>query len=159
VEESKAADEGEPIASGDVASDEEALTLERATERLLEDERLRSDLADDEAKPLIDWALAALTAAADRGEPLDAALDRIRAIGREINDLVGARHDLAADEIAARLRALAGLPDLGPLAFWRRWVGGGDAVDALTRRLADLDGPALVGAILALLPSESETRP
>lgn len=131
---------------------EEPLTLERAVERLLEDERLRSALADDEAQVLLDWALAALDTAVRRGEPPDAAVARLRATGRAVNDLVGARHDLDPATFAARLRQLAGLPDPGRLGVWRRWLGRGDAVDALMARLAALDGPALVRAVLALLP-------
>jgi phosphatidylserine/phosphatidylglycerophosphate/cardiolipin synthase-like enzyme len=132
---------------------EKPLSLERATERLLEDERLRSDLTDDEAQVLLDWAIAELNEADKRGEPLDDALARIRATGREVNDLVGGRHDIDAPTFARRLRLLARLPDPGPLDFWRRWVGQGDPVDALMDRLPSLDGPSLVREILALLPS------
>ena len=132
---------------------EDTLTHERAAERLLEDERLRSDLTDDEAQVLLDWALADLSAAKARGEPLSAALGRIRTVARQVNDLVGTRADLDARTFAARLRELADRPTPRPAGFWRRRLRRGDVVDDLVRRLPSLDGPDLVRAVLALVPS------
>lgn len=138
---------------------DEALTLEYATERLLEDERLRSALADDEAQALLDWALAELAAAEARGAALEPVVARVRAVAREVNDLVGARHDLPPSALAGRLRALIGQPASGSASLWR-WLGRSDAIDHLLRRLPTLDGPTLVRAILALLPPPStEARP
>lgn len=153
--------ENEAVEQRQAGPPEETLTLERAAERLLEDERLRSALTDDEAQVLLDWALAALNDAVRRGEAPAAAVARLRATGRAVNDLVGARHDLDPATFAMRLRRLAGLPDPGPLGVWRRWFGRGDAVDALLPRLAVLDGPALIRAVLALLPpvADPEARP
>ncbi|MCC6628677.1 MAG: hypothetical protein IT340_14895 [Chloroflexi bacterium] len=142
-----------------MADEVETLSLERAKERVLEDERLRSDLADDEAQVLLDWALTELDAAANRGEPVEAAVDRVRAQGHEINEIVGQRYDLAPAVMAARLRRLAGLPDPAPPSFWSRWFGNQqrDAVDDLLARQETLSGPDLVSAVLALLPAMSES--
>lgn len=132
---------------------EESLTLEQASERLMEDESLRTELMDDEAQVLLDWALAEIAAAEQRGEPLAPAVARTRAIGRQVNDLIGARGELSQRAFAARLRTLAGVPDPGSNRFWRHWWGRGDAIDALLDRLPGLDGPDLVRAVLALVSS------
>jgi hypothetical protein len=141
---------------------EDTLTHERAAERLLEDERLRSDLTDDEARVLLDWALAELSAAEARGEPLSAAVDRIRTVARQVNDLVGARADLDARAFAGRLRELVGRPKSGPARLARRRSGArrSDPVDDLVHRLPSLDGPDLVRAALALVsPAATEVTP
>jgi hypothetical protein len=131
---------------------DEPLTLAMASERLLEDERLRSALADDEAQVLLDWALAALAAGQAAGAPLEPTVDRLRAIGRQVNDLVGRRQELTSTEMAERLRRLAGQPPPGPWDRLRGWLGRGDTVTSLVHRLPTLDGPTLVKAILALVP-------
>lgn len=142
-----------------MADETETLSLDRAKERVLEDERMRSDLADDEATVLLDWALTELDAGAGRGEPVEAAVDRVRAQGHEINELVGQRYDLEPGEMAARLRRLASLPDPAPPFFWSRWFGNQqrDAVDDLLARQEALSGPDLVRAVLALLPATLES--
>ncbi len=66
-----------------------ATDVEWAAERLLEDERLRSNLTDDEFQPLLDWALEALEAvAADprRAAALDEAVGLLRQILMSAND-------------------------------------------------------------------------
>ncbi len=72
----------QPAPDADVAARQEW-----AAERLLEDERLRGELTDDEFQPLLDWALATVdrVAAETAGQTeevarrrLEAALDRIR---------------------------------------------------------------------------------
>jgi hypothetical protein len=70
---------------------DETMSLERAAERLYEDERLRADLTDDAARVLLDWAVATLERAQSRGESVADTLDRVRATGRAINDLIGGR--------------------------------------------------------------------
>jgi hypothetical protein len=132
---------------------EKPLTLEQATERLLEDERLRSALADDEAQVLLDWVIAALEAAAARGEALEPVVDRLRAVGRQVNDLVGERDTLTPAALADRLRRLAGRPPAGRATWLRRLLRRGDVVDRLVGSLPTLDGPALTRAVLALLPT------
>lgn len=129
---------------------EETLTLEGAAERLLEDERLRRDLTDEEAQPLIDWALAQIEAAAAAGRPLVEALEQVRAAARAVNDLLATA---PGPDTAARLRELAGRPAPPRTRFWQRLWRREDPVDALTRRLPSLTGRERLQAVLALLPT------
>jgi len=100
---------------GTVAADTSAEWLQRAVESLLEDERLRSHLTDDEADVLLAWGqkqveLAAQTVSAAGEEAsqenLDAVLRRIRSAMREINDLTGEKDSLSDKEMKQRLEAL-----------------------------------------------------
>ena len=135
---------------------DDTLTLEQSAELLLEDEGFRSGLDDDEARILLDWALGELDAAARHGEALEPVLQRVRQVGRQVNELVGARASLDGATFAARLRALAGLPQPRYSVIWRRWMRRSDAADTLTERLTELDGPALVRALLELATTRPE---
>ncbi len=69
--------------------------VESAAEKLIEDERLRSNLTDDEANAVVDWAIAWLdgraSAAPDAesaGQVVQAELGRVRPAMQKINDLM-----------------------------------------------------------------------
>ncbi|MCC7353518.1 MAG: hypothetical protein IT330_07140 [Anaerolineae bacterium] len=86
-------------------------TRRRIAERILEDERLYSNLEDHEAKVLTEWAMAQLDAPiAAKGKAAETALEergrRVRQALRDINDLVGERGRLSAEEREARLRTI-----------------------------------------------------
>jgi hypothetical protein len=110
---------------------------EWAAERLLEDERLRGDLTDDEYQPLLDWALAVVDRVAEAGaqeseavatERLEATLDAIRGVIGALGSIVVARHELSASELDARL-------DDAQAALTPLLAGPGDAAE-VTSRLA-----------------------
>jgi hypothetical protein len=103
------------------ASTDEAIAArqERAASRILEDERLRGDLADDEFQPLLDWAMAA----ADRLAASTAGLSDARAESRLDGGLSAIREAVTAagDAIAAyaehdvdRLRKALADAGIGP---------------------------------------------
>ncbi len=91
---------------------------QRAAERLLEDERLRSHLTDEQAKTLLDWGLAQLSAQMDNltqaSTPIEAknSVDNLTGRLRQtlvgINDLVGNKDSLSQGEVAAKLQDLVG---------------------------------------------------
>ena len=111
---------------------------ERGASRILDDERLRGDLADDEFQPLLDWALAETDriAASTVGMPdekadalIDKKLDAIREVVRAAGAAIVAHgegdskrrdSELAfvgkrwkrGDAMAALVRAFDGTPDL-----------------------------------------------
>jgi phosphatidylserine/phosphatidylglycerophosphate/cardiolipin synthase-like enzyme len=97
--------------------------LRRAVEGLSEDERLRSELTDDEARVLLAWGERELNGAADATRPaarnnapaaaerFDADSRRIRVVLRDINDLTGARAGLSESELTNRVA--------GILASWQ----------------------------------------
>jgi len=98
-----------------MASPEELQRLEqKAAERLLEDERLRSNLTDKQAKTLLDWGLAQLSAqiaalgpATIRAqETIDEVVKRLQNVMVGINHLVGDRAGLSHEEMVARLHEL-----------------------------------------------------
>lgn len=90
--------------------------LSAALEGLYEDERLRSELTDDEASILLGWAQARLeetssllTSGADRPATdglLQEYVQRLLNATREVNDLVGERGSLSNEALAERLRLL-----------------------------------------------------
>jgi hypothetical protein len=87
---------------------------QRAAEKILDDESLISKLKDDEAKALIDWALAEIEAGTDEsGDALNTRLQRTRTAMREINELVGDKQNLVADDLEERLVNLL-VGDLDP---------------------------------------------
>ena len=117
---------------------------ERAASRILDDERLRGDLADDEFQPLLDWALAETDRVAastdgksdgDADALIDAKLEAIREIVRSAGAAI-----LAHGEGDAKRRA-AELAFIG--TRWNR----ADQLSALGRRLED--EPDLTGAEIA----------
>ena len=86
-------------------------TRRRLAERILGDERLFSNLEDQEAKALTEWAMAQLDAPISvKGKAADFALEergrRVRQALRDINDLVGERGRLSTEEREARLRTI-----------------------------------------------------
>lgn len=131
------------------ASHDEAVAArqERVASRILEDERLRGDLTDDEFQPLLDWALAAADelVASTAGQTDEQADRRIDGGLSAIRDAVAAAGDAIAayaERDADRLqRALA---DAG--------LGAGDrGADGAIARLMierDLPGPE-IAALLA----------
>ena len=130
-----------PIAAGsDGPPDAEVEAWqERAAGRILEDERLRGDLTDDQFQPLLDWALSAADlagaeAAAVRGESADALLDERMS---RIKDVVGLGAEVVAahaeEDSERRGSALKELADLLAASPERGW-----ASSAATRQIADL---------------------
>lgn len=91
---------------------------QKAAERLLEDERLRSNLTDEQAKTLLDWGLAQLSLKVSKLGPaalqsedlakaaVEDATQRIQKTMTAINDLVGERRDITVKELTFRLRQL-----------------------------------------------------
>ena len=156
----------EPTADSAVPGDTEearAILEQRCAERLLDDETLRADLTDDEFAPAQDWALArlharvaALPAPDATGEhALEALVDALRRVLRTLNDVVGRRFDLSAEEFRAGLDALGA--ELAPTIY-------DDAetsmtarqrlrarAEALTARKDEDDGAALMAALIATL--------
>lgn len=133
------------------------LTVEQVIERLYEDERLRAELDDAEAKIMLDWAVAEVEAADKQGRPLAPVVDHIRTTSRAINDLVAERGRLDQAHLADRLRALAELPQPRLNRLLRRLLGRSDAVDELLGHIDRLDGPDYLQTLLSLAPSL--TRP
>ena len=141
---------------------------ERAAERLLEDERLRGNLTDDEFQPLLDWALAAVDGVAiqtsrasdDTAETrVDAAVAAVRQILVAIDRAIGERELLSRDEFAARLSeatdALAPpLVQNQALAAVRARVA--EAVDRIADEKDELDGPALTARLAEALAASTE---
>lgn len=120
--------------------------LERQIESLYEDESLRSELTDDEARVLLDWAGSRLRAAALAGARDAAYLDeqagRVRRTTREVNRLTGEKDSLSDAEFSERLAAL--LPGAGPAG--RLAPPARDLVEARRR----LDRRELIGRLTAL---------
>lgn len=162
------ADAPAPAARGGVApnGDAQAATVaarqERAAERLLEDERLRGDLTDDEFQPLLDWALAASDGLAARtaglsddeaDRMLDAGLDRIKDGVRTAGAAVSAMLDGGADARNAELARLAELvapPLVGENAVGRARVRLAAALEPITAN-PDLAGGDLARAVAEAL--------
>ena len=87
----------------------------QAAELILQDERLTSDLEDDAANILLQWALRlagqVVPAGMEQGQPLDRsavadAVAPVRGLARQVNDLTAGRTDLDEREFVARLLAL-----------------------------------------------------
>jgi hypothetical protein len=145
------ADKQKPASA--VSADEAvAARQERAASRILDDERLRGDLTDDEFQPLLDWALAA----ADRLVASTARLSDERAEQRIDGGLSAIREAVAAagDAITAygehdveRLRSA--LADAGIRARDQR------ADSAIARLLTEptLSGPEVAALIARRLGS------
>jgi hypothetical protein len=132
------------------SDDAVAARQERLASRILEDERLRGDLTDEEFQPLLDWALAA----ADRLAASTAGLPDERADQRMDHALSAIRESVAAaaDAIAAyaerdvdRLRRA--LADAGLGARHQRTDG------AIARLMIerDLPGPEVASLIASRL--------
>lgn len=86
---------------------------EQLAAQILEDVSLTDELTDDEAKTLIDWALAQTETLAARArqkagtaEDVDAQMKQIRRVMKQINRLVGRRTRLEPNEIKTKLSQL-----------------------------------------------------
>lgn len=86
---------------------------QQAEESLLDDERLRSNLTDDEFQPLLDWAIKQADAAADAtgsikneeqaAEVIAQQMAAIRSFLRSLNNLFGGSSFLPAAELSTQL--------------------------------------------------------
>lgn len=131
---------------------------ERAAERLLEDERLRGDLTDDEFQPLLDWALAAsdALAAGTTGLPdheadtaIEAGLGQIKDGVRTAGAAIAAMLDAGAetrDAELARLAELAAPPLVSENAGEQARARLGAALEPITAD-PDLAGQELATAL------------
>ena len=110
---------------GNIESSPVAQRQERAAERLLEDERLRGVLTDDEFQPLLDWALAASDGLADgtvglsddeAAGVMDAGLGQVRDVVQAAGGAVSAMLEAGTSGRNAELARLPGLvaPPLVP---------------------------------------------
>src|SRR5688572_17364349 len=124
---------------------------ERAAGRILDDERLRGDLADDEYQPLLDWAfiqtdrIAAATGSLSDAEADSRIEEGLQAI-REIVEAAGAAI-VAHAEGDARRRSTE-------LAFIGNRLNRGEKLQSLARRLdakPDLSGPEVATLIVEAL--------
>jgi hypothetical protein len=90
AEQVRRAEPAEPAAESDAVSVE--TRQERAAGRLLEDERLRGDLTDEEFQPLLDWALTVTdrVAASTDGLPDTDADAKIDAVVQAVREVLGA---------------------------------------------------------------------
>ncbi len=129
--------------------------LQGATEALYEDERLRSQLTDEEANLLLQWGEQSLAAAAAglgrspaRGKgqtaQFDAALARVRAALAGINDLAGERSSLSQDEVSARVAAIVAAWNGAPAAPGASHPAGSDLPP-------DLDTQQFIARVTGLL--------
>jgi hypothetical protein len=148
-----------------VADDEARDALEeRFAEQLLDDEGLRAELTDDEYQPLQDWALDRLheqaVALADPAAPeaeavMAGVVESLRQVLRAVDDSVGHRAERDAQAFADGLAPLveAVAPPLyaaeGPANEVRQNVAA--AIPRLAAQKDDLDGPALVQELVAVL--------
>src|SRR5512138_2542672 len=84
--------------------------LASAVEGLYEDERLRSELTDDEANVLLGWAQAQLEEAAKSRAATDDLFQeyarRVRKAARDVNDLVGEKADLGDGSFLVRVMGI-----------------------------------------------------
>lgn len=144
---------------------------QRFAEQLLDDETLRADLTDDEYQPLQDWALdrlheqAVALADPDASEAETAmagVLESLRQVLRAVDDAVGHRADRDAqafsDGLAPVVEAVA--PPLyaaeGPATEVRQNVEA--AIPRLAAQKDELDGPALVQELVAVLSGPGQAR-
>ncbi len=130
--------------------EERARAVQRAVERLAEDERLRSDLTDPAASAALAWAEQRLRDGANSAPPqadaatiqaaVEAQFKQVRATLRALNDLTAARRTLPPAELVARLTAL--LPDHRAAA---------PQAEALATEQATLSDEAWVRRVLGLV--------
>ncbi len=138
---------------------------ERAASRILEDERLRGDLTDDEFQPLLDWALGTIdrvaesTAGTDDAEA-DATVDAAMTVIREVVGAAGAA--VVAHNESDPHRRTSELEYLG--TYWDRASIEGDADVASNGRLRVLaerlnEEPGLTGPEVSTLVVQALERP
>lgn len=132
---------------------------ERAAGRILDDEGLRGDLADDEFQPLQDWALEQSDRiAASTAKMSDAQADAL------IDKQLGAIKDVvraAGTAIAAHLAGDARRRASELAAVGKQWPRRRQ-LDALARRLdaeRDLSGPEIATLIVEALGTSADDRP
>ncbi|HEX9015402.1 MAG TPA: hypothetical protein VF960_05290, partial [Chloroflexota bacterium] len=91
-----------------MAPKDESPDLSSAVEALYEDERLRSELTDDEASILLGWAQAQLEEGARSGpaELFPEFARRVRDAARGVNDLVAERAEIGDGSFTVRLMSL-----------------------------------------------------
>ena len=118
---------------------------ERAAERILDDEGLRGDLADDEFQPLLDWALMAADriAAGTAGLSDDEADQRLDAQIARVKDAVR----LAAEAVAAHTRGAEGQRSSALGDLFRQVSAANPTLSALANVVGP--NPELTGAELA----------
>ena len=129
----------------------------RVAERILEDERLFSNLEDQEAKVLTDWAMVQLDAPISTRERNAAAKieergRRVRQALRDVNDLIGERGRLSAEEREARVRTILSRGEAAATA----WSGSAEWEEA-RRLLRDWDHLSNLELIQRLLDLISRT--
>lgn len=111
---------------------------ERAAERVLEDERLRGSLTDDQFQPLLDWALAAVDSVAvdTAGMPDPIAEERLRATFSRVRETLMTIDDAAKAGGAGTQARLAELTREVTAASDAR-----QALDRVRRASAAMDQP------------------
>ena len=126
--------------------------FEMAVAGLYEDERLRSNLTDEEAAPLLRWGEAQLeaariasrsAAAPDREAAFDAAVQRVRAAIRDIGDLAAERQRLSKQEMRSRVTELQSALRGGTRAS-------SPAIDELASQAASMSTRAFIERLIAL---------
>ena len=134
-----------------------AQRLRTAYERLAEDERLRSNLTDEEARPLFAWARAQLASAAQSApesrapgqmDEMETAFHQVRTTLREINSLASEKGKLADGQMEQRLSGILspyGAPD-GALS-----VGLLERIRTLVRQRNQLSGAEFAARLSQLL--------
>ena len=141
---------------------------QRAAEGILDAANLTDELTDDEARPLIAWAVSQAEAAADAEVAVGLAADDVREMVANLvtpvrrtikilNSLTADRRDLAPDEVVEELQYLLdkarNLPDPPP-----QEVSHSQLAD-LAARQGDMDNGAFVQAVLALLGDTPAVQP
>ena len=131
---------------------------ERAAGRILDDEGLRGDLADDEYQPLLDWALAETDriaastdglSDADADARIDDCLQTIRDVVRAAGAAIVAHAEGDAERRSSELAFIG-----------TRW-GARNRFEALARRLdaePDLPGPEIAALIVEALGTSSDRQ-
>jgi hypothetical protein len=161
-----------PSVPGELAVDADVATRqERAATSLLDDERLRGDLADDEYQPLLDWALAVTdrVAAATGGlddrsadSVLESRVAEVKAIVSLAGEAVAAHVEEATsrrttlfEELAERIDVMGLKPGAAEEACRRL----GEAADRLEKD-GDVSGAEVASSIAAALsPVSSAVAP
>lgn len=151
---------------------------ERAAEMVLSMSTMTDDLTDEEARPLIAWAVGQAEAVArevaaggargaapgaavpDPAELLADRLTPVRKLVRAVSSLAADRHRLNEEEVAEEIDYVVELGDRLPGAGMRpRTVANGAhaAAPDLARRQAEMDNREFVIALLGQLPQASVT--
>jgi hypothetical protein len=173
VAENEAASAPEPpvvapvVADGVEPEHAEPVSLERYAERLLEDERARSNLTDEEFQPLLDWALDTLEQVTAEPSPgteqsasrSEAATAAIREILATVNDAFEDGQAGGAAGVAEQLRPLIdviGPPIVRPdrVDVARRRIE--RAIESLAEQGGPVDGADITGRLAEALRPDPE---